>query len=203
MAAAPNKGHKAIAELAKAKPGFLAITQNIDGTPPLHPGSGRTDRKGLNLSQRAGHPPGQLAPLHGSLFTIKCFDENCTFFEPYSSTDRAASAPLDCSIGGHSRVAEADMLSVPSLPTCATCGSSLLRPGVVWFGELLPLAILDHIDSWIDSIPRLDVMLVVGTEAALSRSAEFIDRAREKGAIIAHFNTHLNENLQDPEDFFF
>lgn len=30
-AAAPNAGHVALAELARAKPGFLAITQNIDG----------------------------------------------------------------------------------------------------------------------------------------------------------------------------
>ena len=29
---APNRGHLALAELAKAKPGFLAITQNIDGS---------------------------------------------------------------------------------------------------------------------------------------------------------------------------
>ena len=34
--AAPNKGHLALAELAKAKPGFLAITQNIDGIVSHH-----------------------------------------------------------------------------------------------------------------------------------------------------------------------
>ena len=34
--AAPNKGHLALAELAKAKPGFLAITQNIDGSVDHH-----------------------------------------------------------------------------------------------------------------------------------------------------------------------
>ena len=35
-AAAPNQGHLALAELAKAKPGFLAITQNIDGSVNIH-----------------------------------------------------------------------------------------------------------------------------------------------------------------------
>lgn len=34
--AAPNRGHLALAELAKAKPGFLAITQNIDGSNNIH-----------------------------------------------------------------------------------------------------------------------------------------------------------------------
>ncbi|KAF2497808.1 DHS-like NAD/FAD-binding domain-containing protein [Lophium mytilinum] len=169
VAAAPNRGHVALAELAKAKPGFLAITQNID-----------------DLSQRAGHPPAQLACLHGSLFATKCFDEDCSFFEPYGL-----------------RLTQADVQSIPYPPGCPVCGSSFLRPGVVLFGELLPEATLDYIDAWIDMVPTIDVMLVVGTTANLSRSAEFIDIAREKGAIIAHFDLATHEDLQEPEDLIF
>ena len=67
---------------------------------------------------------------------------------------------------------------------------------------MLPPGIIDYLDYWIDSVPQLDVMLVVGTTANLSRSAEFIDRARERGAMIAHFDIHPNEELQEPEDIF-
>ena len=37
VTAVPNRGHIALAELAKARPNFLAITQNIDGAPPPCP----------------------------------------------------------------------------------------------------------------------------------------------------------------------
>ena len=77
-----------------------------------------------------------------------------------------------------------------------------MRPGVVWHGELLPLTLLNELDSWIDSVPQLEVMLVVGTVATLSRSAEFIDRARERGAVVAHFDIKLNEEVFEDGDLF-
>lgn len=33
LLAQPNKGHFALAELAKKQPGFLTVTQNVDGIP--------------------------------------------------------------------------------------------------------------------------------------------------------------------------
>ncbi|KAK6428750.1 hypothetical protein LTR95_015107 [Oleoguttula sp. CCFEE 5521] len=46
--ALPNCGHIALAELARAKPGVLTISQNID-----------------DLLRRAGHEESQLVDLHG------------------------------------------------------------------------------------------------------------------------------------------
>jgi NAD-dependent SIR2 family protein deacetylase len=58
----PNPAHYALAELARRMPGFLALTQNVDG-----------------LSPRAGHPDSSLLLLHGSLFDVKCSDRFCDY----------------------------------------------------------------------------------------------------------------------------
>jgi NAD-dependent SIR2 family protein deacetylase len=58
----PNPAHYALAELARRMPGFLTLTQNVDG-----------------LSPRAGHPDASLLLLHGSLFDVKCTNMVCGY----------------------------------------------------------------------------------------------------------------------------
>jgi NAD-dependent SIR2 family protein deacetylase len=58
----PNPAHYALAELARRMPGFLALTQNVDG-----------------LSPRAGHPEASLLLLHGSLFDVVCTHVACGY----------------------------------------------------------------------------------------------------------------------------
>ncbi|WEW58138.1 hypothetical protein PRK78_003605 [Emydomyces testavorans] len=70
LLAKPNKAHYALAELAKRNPDFITLTQNVDG-----------------LSERAGHPESQIHGLHGSLFTIKCANEYCTYSRDNDFTD--------------------------------------------------------------------------------------------------------------------
>ncbi|KAI1942098.1 hypothetical protein LOZ66_001581 [Ophidiomyces ophidiicola] len=70
LMAKPNKAHYALVELAKRNPNFISLTQNVDG-----------------LSERAGHAEPQLQRLHGSLFTIKCADEYCTYVRHNDFTD--------------------------------------------------------------------------------------------------------------------
>ena len=65
LKAEPNPAHYALAELAKTKPGFVALSQNVDG-----------------LLQRAGMGEGntkaQLKLLHGNLFDLICAG-NCGY----------------------------------------------------------------------------------------------------------------------------
>lgn len=77
----------------------------------------------------------------------------------------------------------------------------MLRPGVVWFGEQLPEDLVDRVDGWLDDLPRIDLMLVIGTAARVFPAAEYTSRAREKGARIAHFNVELDEELVHPGDW--
>ena len=69
--AKPNRAHLALAELARQRPGFLTLSQNVDG-----------------LSPRAGHPEKQLKLLHGSLYDIKCF--NCDYIRRDDFSDPIA-----------------------------------------------------------------------------------------------------------------
>ena len=55
LAAAPNAGHEAIAELQRLKPGCWVLTQNIDG-----------------FHRRAGSPAERLIEIHGELQPLYC-----------------------------------------------------------------------------------------------------------------------------------
>lgn len=88
------------------------------------------------------------------------------------------------------------------LPTCAKCRQNFLRPGVVWFGEQLPLDLLDRVDEWLDDLPRLDLFLVIGTSSRVFPAATYIEKAREKGARVAHFNVEPDEDFIDEDDWF-
>lgn len=68
-------------------------------------------------------------------------------------------------------------------PRCG-CGG-LLRPGVVWFGEVLPR------DVWIEAekaAGEADVMLVVGTSAQVYPAAGLVPYAQRNGAAVIEVN---------------
>jgi len=77
------------------------------------------------------------------------------------------------------------------LPHCPKC-SSILRPGVIWFGESLNQTQFDEVNSWIDEEKKLDLMIVIGTQAEVFPAARFVHKAREKGARIAIVNLDGN-----------
>jgi NAD-dependent deacetylase len=74
-------------------------------------------------------------------------------------------------------------------PRCIECGN-LVRPGVVWFGEMLPLAALEAAEEAID---RCRVALVVGTSGAVWPAAGLAARARRRGAYVVIVNPHASE----------
>ncbi|KAJ6599976.1 silent information regulator protein Sir2p [Mycena vulgaris] len=174
LRAAPNEAHRALAELARARPGFLAMSQNVDG-----------------LCQRASHPPENIQPVHGSLFSTRC--TQCPFVEHDNFAD-----PLVPALAQPEDVDPADatfpltQIPVADLPHCPECGG-LLRPDVVWFGESLPAGVLERVEDWMrggdgDAPPKIDLMLVVGTSALVYPAAGYIHAARARGARIAVFS---------------
>ena len=72
---------------------------------------------------------------------------------------------------------------------CPKCKAGLMRPGVVWFGEALPEKTIDTVENFIDQSDTIDLMLVIGTSAKVFPAAEYIGRAKRKGARIAVINT--------------
>lgn len=74
-------------------------------------------------------------------------------------------------------------------PRCGECGN-LVRPGVVWFGEALPLAAFDAAER---AAAACNVMLVVGTSGAVWPAAGLAARARCAGARVVIVNPQPSE----------
>ncbi|GEE02246.1 NAD-dependent protein deacylase [Gordonia spumicola] len=109
-----------------------------------------------DLHERAGSAV--ASHLHGSLFAPRC--ESCRRPE-------------------HADVAVAD-----PRPACPLCGASM-RPGVVWFGELLPR------DDWSEAsrlVEECDLLIVVGTSGVVQPAASLPERARSNGTPIIEVN---------------
>jgi NAD-dependent deacetylase len=74
-------------------------------------------------------------------------------------------------------------------PRCADCGNPV-RPGVVWFGELLPEGAMAAAER---AVRACRVLLVVGTSGAVWPAAGLAATAREAGAAVVIVNPHASE----------
>lgn len=79
-------------------------------------------------------------------------------------------------------------LEMPDLPQCPQCQQAILRPGVVWFGEVLPKKTLEEVDNFINESQKIDLILVIGTSAQVYPAAGYVATARAKGAKVAVIN---------------
>ncbi|KAK5987803.1 NAD-dependent protein deacylase [Cladobotryum mycophilum] len=197
LKAQPNAAHKALAALARENKDFLCLTQNVD-----------------NLSQRANHPTDQLRTLHGSLFDIKCANEECGWVqrENYDDPFCPALAPASVDMPNNEPLPLLDPyhriehITEDELPRCPRCQTGLQRPGVVWFGEDLDENMLKGVDNWIHE-EKLDLILVIGTSAQVYPAAGYIYKAQRQGARVATINLEA-ENAEEmykvkPGDFAF
>jgi NAD-dependent deacetylase sirtuin 5 len=146
---------------------------------------------GKELCQRAGHNDGQLVSLHGSLFQICCGNKECAF-EVSNYTADATVPGLRIDPCERLDLAVASLpLDETHVPTCPCCWSSKLRPGICWFGEKLPTDELSRVERWFQNAPRVDLVLVIGTERS-----PFVKEAIAKGAEVAWLNL-FDDNLPD------
>jgi NAD-dependent deacetylase len=112
-----------------------------------------------DLHQRAGNS--STIRLHGELLANRWLDR-CT---------RATACRTDEAQPGRP-------------PRCAHCGN-LVRPAVVWFGEMLPPAALDAAER---AALACDVALIVGTSGAVWPAAGLAALVRRSGAHVAIVN---------------
>lgn len=108
-----------------------------------------------DLHRKAGSK--NIIEMHGSIFRYKCFDMG----HPVDELPRDDRVPPRC-----------------------RCGS-LIRPDVVWFGELLPE---EAVQRAYEALENCDVMLVVGTSGIVYPVAGFPGVARRAGARIIEIN---------------
>ncbi len=96
--------------------------------------------------------------IHGSIWKLKCTSCN------YEAEDRRV--PL------------------PDLPRCPKC-NSLLRPGVVWFGEALDFEILEKAFR---ASRDCELMIMIGTSAVVQPAASLPLEAKASGARVVEIN---------------
>jgi NAD-dependent deacetylase len=114
--------------------------------------------------------------------------------EAAGNGDAAAALPVEvhgsllrdrCSgCGARSEPVTVDVSSLARLPRCARC-EALLRPDVVWFGEMLDEGVLARADA---AAVTADVCLVVGTSALVHPAASLPLRTRAHGGVVIEVN---------------
>lgn len=115
-----------------------------------------------DLHERAGSDV--LAHLHGSLTALRCAD-----------CERPFDGPVEIPAEPVERLAPA---------ACPACGGRV-RPGVVWFGEMLPQGAFD---AAADAVFDADLVLVVGTSGLVYPAASLPDLARGHGVPVVELN---------------
>ncbi len=99
----------------------------------------------------------RLVELHGNIRRVKCFDHG----HPAERWTEGA---------------------VP--PRCERCGS-MLRPDVVWFGEVLPEG---AIEQAVRAARQCDLFMSVGTSGLVEPAASLAFEALSRGAMVAEVN---------------
>ena len=118
-----------------------------------------------DLHERAGSDV--AAHLHGSLTELRCADCH----QPYAEAPVLPPAPVE-------RL---------DPETCAACGGDV-RPGVVWFGEVLPEEAVLATEGAIEALRPGDVCLVVGTSGIVYPAAGYPAMALAQGATVIEVN---------------
>jgi NAD-dependent deacetylase len=97
----------------------------------------------------------RMVEMHGNIMRTKCSSCRLAAFE-----DRAS--------------------HVAKLPACDACGE-LLRPDVVWFGEMIPPHALEALDTFILGARRELVFLAIGTSGVVYPAAGLVDVVKQHG----------------------
>lgn len=167
-AAAPNDGHRALAELQARGLLRAIITQNVDG-----------------LQQDAGAE--DVIELHGTLDEVVCLNcgERCRRVD---LDERLRLANPDFAVTGGELRPDGDVdltddqVSGFRLARCLVCNSDLLKPDVVFFGESVPKPLVQRC---FHAVEESSGLLVLGSSLAVMSGYRFVRRASHLGLPIA------------------
>ncbi|MFC6883334.1 MULTISPECIES: NAD-dependent protein deacetylase [Actinomadura] len=168
--AAPNDGHRAVAELQRRGLVSGIITQNVDG---LHQAAGARD----------------VVELHGGLDRVVCL--GCgrrTSREALDRRLRAANPGWDAATDAINPDGDAvlpdERVEAFAIVGCEDCGG-VLKPDVVFFGENVPPARVRHCYALTGAA---NLLLVLGSSLTVMSGLRFVRRAAEAGIPVAIVN---------------
>jgi NAD-dependent SIR2 family protein deacetylase len=168
--AAPNAGHRAVAELERR--GLLAgiVTQNVDG---LHQAGGARS----------------VVELHGNLARVVCL--GCGDLSPRDQLAdrlRLANPHFAAQVTAVNPDGDVDLgdgqLSGFQTVDCLGCGG-MLKPDVVFFGEMVPR---DRVQGSFALVERSRLLLVLGSSLTVMSGRRFVLRAVKCGIPVAIIN---------------
>ncbi|MFE2617968.1 NAD-dependent protein deacetylase [Micromonospora chalcea] len=169
--AAPNDGHRAVARLQDA--GLLGgiITQNVDG---LHAAAGATG----------------VIELHGRLDEVTCLDcGNATGREELHRRLSEANPGFDAQVAHVNPDGDVDLpdeaVTGFRIVDCALCGTGMLKPDVVFFGETVPAPRVADCFALVEGARAL---LVLGSSLTVMSGRRFVLRAARHGIPVAIVN---------------
>jgi NAD-dependent SIR2 family protein deacetylase len=169
--ARPGAAHHALAALEKAGRVQLLLTQNVDG---LHSAAG--SRKVLDL--------------HGRIDTVRCMD--CGHRFARADWQRALEALNPDWVQLQARTApdgDADLDGLPfaefRIPPCPHCGTGVLKPDVVFFGESVPR---ERVQRGLDTLAQVDGVLVAGSSLMVYSGFRFVQAAAAAGLPVLAIN---------------
>ena len=163
-ASRPGPAHIALAQLEAAGHVPLLVTQNVDG---LHDAAG---------SHR-------VMGLHGRLDTVRCLACAATVarhdlqqrLQAANGGWLRAHLPQDVAIApdGDAYLEGVDFSGF-QVPACPACGGGVLKPDVVFFGELVPR---HRFSSAFDVVQHADALLIAGSSLAVNSGIRLLTRA--------------------------
>ena len=168
-AAEPNDGHRTLAELEHAGITNGVVTQNVDG---------------LHLKAGSRH----VVDLHGSVDRVRCLTCNQTFArvsvaERIDAANPWLEAPDAVTVNpdGDADVANIDAFVVPD---CSVCGG-LLKPEVVFFGELVPSEKFAEASAL---VKRAEGLVIAGSSLTVNSGIRLLEIARRRRIPIVIIN---------------
>jgi NAD-dependent deacetylase len=144
--AQPNAAHRALVELERRGQLLALVTQNID-----------------ELHQRAGHDPGKVIEVHGTMRWSRCW--GCSDRLPMEQVlDRVRAGDPD--------------------PACRHCGG-VIKSDTISFGQAL---VPEVIDAAMAAAERCDLLLAAGSSLSVFPAANVVPRAKAASAKVVIVN---------------
>jgi NAD-dependent SIR2 family protein deacetylase len=180
--ARPNAGHHAVARLQALGVVGAVVTQNVDG---LHQAAGRS----AGLGETA-----DVTELHGSLTRVVCLRCGTTDDRTCVQQRMAAANPLlqqavdrlAVQVRPDGDVDLPDGLEAGVVvPCCLVCGSDLLKPDVVFFGEQVPR---ERVAVAFAAVDASRTLLVLGSSLQVMSGYRFVRHAHRRGMAVAVVN---------------
>ena len=168
-AAEPNLGHRSLARLEHSGLISGVITQNVDG-----------------LHTRAGSR--HVVDLHGSLDLVVCLDCGQAFGRDSVAARLEAVNPtlltpedVRTAPDGDAEVADIDGFTIPD---CTVCGG-MLKPNVVFFGELVPTVKFTEATALVSGA---EALIVAGSSLFVNSGIRLLEQARRRRLPIVVIN---------------